>query len=114
MLASDPVTGIPINDTTGILSGDSAMISGGSNGGDSIFSGIGGFFTPSGITSIGGAIATDYHAIAGPTTVRPGTIIYNPNGTTSVAGSVLGSGNSSVLLLLGIGLLILFLILRSR
>lgn len=76
--------------------------------GDSTLTQLGGLFS-----SLGTTIAQDFSAISGPTTVKPGTVIVNPNGTTSVAGAFPVSGGSG-LLIIGIGLLfLLFLLMRG-
>lgn len=91
-----------------------ADLSGGTNGtvasadqGESTLTQLGGLFS-----TLGTTVAQDFSAISGPTTVRPGTVIVNPNGTTSVAGSIT---SSSGFLFIGIAfVLLLFLLLRSR
>lgn len=102
MSTYDPVTGTYTDDTT--------SVSGGSDGGDSLWAGLGGFFQ-----NIGTTVSQAYSSISGPTTVKPGTVIYNPNtGTTTTAGI---TGNLTqgpgLLLLLGFALLLIF-VFRSR
>lgn len=80
------------------------------DGTDSTIAQLGGLFS-----TLGATVAKDFNAIAGPTTVKPGTVIVNPNGTTSVAGGLgnLGSGGTG-LMFLGLAILIaLILFMRS-
>lgn len=98
----DPVSGTYVDDS-------SATVAGGADGGDSLWAGLGGLFS-----SLGTTVSQAYSSISGPTTVKPGTVIYDPRtGTTQTAGTLgnLTQGNG-LILILAFGLLLAFILLR--
>ena len=101
----------PVDYTEGMTLESSAGVSdvtGGSDGGDSMWAGLGDLFS-----SLGTTIAKDYTAISGPTTVRPGQLIYNPNtGQVTNTSQILPQGSGGMLILIGIAILVVVLLLR--
>jgi len=67
------------------------------------------------LNTIGTTVARDYSAIAGPQTVRPGSVVYNPNtGQAQYVGAFGAASNPNMLLLLlGIGAVALILLARK-
>lgn len=84
-------------------------VTGGGDGGDSNYAQLGGLFS-----SLGTTISSVYRSVSGPQTVKPGTVIVNPNGTTSVAGSVFSGQGGSGLMFLGLALLVVVVLLMRR
>jgi hypothetical protein len=103
MLTNDPVTGQLYDESS-----SASDVTGGSDGGDSLFSQLGGLFS-----NLGTTIATDYRAISGPQMIQPGATYINPQtGLPVTAGqSIFGQSSNGFffIALIGIALLILFM-----
>jgi hypothetical protein len=107
---NDPITGELLTSPDS----SSTDVTGGADGGDSLFSGLGGLFS-----SLGGTISSVYKSTQSPTTLAPGQTVLTANGQVITApgtglSAFTGSAQLGTLFLLGAAVLIVVLMLRSR
>jgi len=100
----DPSTGSYATDPSVVdASGSDSSVGSGFD-----WSGLGDIFS-----SIGTAVSGTYRQVnapTGPTVVRPGTVVYNPNTGQVVGGGFAGLGSNSLVLLAGAAILLVLLL----
>jgi len=87
-------------------------VSGGGDGGDSLLTQLSGLFS-----SIGTTVSSTVRQVSGPQTVKPGTVVLDANGRPVQAGLALpgfGTTSGTTIILVGLAIVILVLLLRSR